>query len=173
MSTMQQRRCTQCGEILPLTSAVAHICSGNLGWPNFPHGWSEKALREIIRDEIKQATTAPHQKQRREVDVLQITHTLEDLRLLEAADIAERASQEGMYDQENIGACGTPACMLGGYAKHHPEFRYNLMKHFGLSTDDWHQIFGCIGCNNAGRDGVKAAAYVRAFVEARAKARIT
>jgi len=117
--------------------------------------------------------------------MLTTTKTVEDLRLLEAADIAERNSE---YNQRTFkNDHGTPGCMLGGYAAAHPEdFSFILgcprlrngktakdhENYFGLQSDEWAELFDYVGCGNAGRDGKKAAAYVRAFVERRALARI-
>jgi hypothetical protein len=122
--------------------------------------------------------------------MLAITYTTEDLRLLEAADIAERNAD---YDQRwFIQPCGTPGCLLGGYAAAHPE-RWEFLdgvipvlkggdsaedyldavtSEFNLKSWEWTELFEREGCNNAGTDGKKAAAYVRKFVEERAKARL-
>lgn len=114
--------------------------------------------------------------------MLAITYTPEDLRLLEAADIAESSEK---YDQRNWGGfCGTPACMLGGYAWKHPESAAHayltsgdggsrdVMAEFGITKLEWVGLFGTRGCGDAGTDGKQAAAYVRRFVEERAKERL-
>lgn len=118
--------------------------------------------------------------------MLAITHTVEDQCLLEAADLAEAAHARGMYDQRCIGQpnCGAPGCLLGNYFVAHPEFWLALRRNnsytvgyqrqFGLSSaSEVDEIFSTCGCDNAGTDGRKAAAYVRAFVEKRAKARLS
>jgi hypothetical protein len=120
--------------------------------------------------------------------MLAITYTEEDLRLLEAADIAERNAD---YHQEVYkNGYGSPACLLGGYAAAHPETwdfssespylkgievqspTFSAMREFGLSYYDAEMLFSSGGCDNACTDGKKAAAYVRRFVEERAKERI-
>lgn len=119
--------------------------------------------------------------------MLQVTYSPEDLRLLEAADIAEKRHGDGKYDQGQWGDqyCDSPACMLGGYALEHRDtavfdcvFRCadvvheGLLKHFGITSEEYADLFGHTGCGNAGSDGRRAAAYVRRFVQERALARL-
>lgn len=118
--------------------------------------------------------------------MLTVTKTPEDLRLLEAADIAEEQHYKNLYDQTILGGqddCGTPACLLGGYSRRHPELiatiisdtinnRRDVFKEFGIDIIGYYELFSIFGCNNAGTDGLKAAAFVRKFVEARALARL-
>jgi hypothetical protein len=123
-----------------------------------------------------------------EKSMLAITYTSEDLRLLEAAEIAESSDE---YNQWDYGfRCGTPACMLGGYARKYPcsaasayikaaltsrdysRAREVAQEEFGIDGHQFNDLFGTSGCDDARRDGKKAAAYVRRFVRERAEARI-
>src|ERR1700689_91433 len=104
--------------------------------------------------------------------MLTITKTPEDLRLLEAAEIAEEQHIKGLYDQGTYGSggCKSPACMLGGYAHCHKDSAaYTYITHmmtneiidaarkeFGVNYDEWDSIFGLCGCNNACENGIKA-----------------
>jgi hypothetical protein len=116
--------------------------------------------------------------------MLAITYTPEDLRLLEAAEIAESSEK---YNQWSLGlSCDAPACLLGGYAWKHPEsaarayitdHRFqnfiNVAAEFGIrEMGQWHSLFSVWGCDHAGTDGKKAAAYVRRFVRERGAARL-
>jgi hypothetical protein len=107
--------------------------------------------------------------------MLAITYTPEDLRLLEAAEIAEESPQ---YDQRRLGGCGSPACMLGGYIWRNAErgatlmFANACMVEFGITFEEYKLLFNSDGCDDAGTDGKKAAAYVRRFVRERAEARL-
>jgi hypothetical protein len=131
--------------------------------------------------------------------MLAITHTPEELRLLEAADIADANLN---YDQQHfvIAAdmlslmCGTPGCLLGGYAAAHPEtwvlkrseFVHAMVPmrrdctsidqsawiEFGLTSEESALLFDGDGCGDAGKDGHKAAAFARQFVAEHAKQRL-
>jgi hypothetical protein len=112
--------------------------------------------------------------------MLTITNTPEDLRLLEAAEIAESS---GKYEQGSYGRCGSPACLLGGYAWRNNGsaayaylntggFWQKVLTEFGLTSLEGYDLFGTTGCDDAGTDGKKAAAYVRRFVRERAEQRI-
>jgi hypothetical protein len=119
--------------------------------------------------------------------MLTITKTPEDLRLLEAAEIAEESEQ---YNQGSFGCrCGAPACMLGGYAWKYPKSaarayisckdsgliisRWKAVGlEFGVNMAEFDMLFGGQGCGDAGQDGLKAAAFVRKFVEDRCLARL-
>jgi hypothetical protein len=116
--------------------------------------------------------------------MLAITYTPEDLRLLEAAEIAESS---GRYSQKVFGTCGAPACMLGGYAWKHPESAahkyatradppwsdyFAVLAEFGINDEGFDLLFSSTGCDGARTDGKKAAAYVRRFVRERAEARL-
>jgi hypothetical protein len=123
--------------------------------------------------------------------MLTTTKTPADLRLLEAADLAEEQHGKSKYDQTTYGdvSCKTPACLLGGYAWRHPEsaaFAYlrcfnpdkiiaayeAVAKEFDVNENEFTMLFSATGCDRAYQDGAKAAAFVRRFVEERALARL-
>lgn len=106
-----------------------------------------------------------------------------DLRLLELASILDHAEQ---YHQAVFEfACGSPACALGHWAHAHPErwvfelgtprlraYPYRpaiscAAREFHMSENEACNLFAGRGCNWAGTDAKKAAAFIRAFVEAR------
>lgn len=127
--------------------------------------------------------------------MLSPTYTQGELRLLEAADLVENSAT---YDQNiYVHSCGTPACVLGHYAMAHPEDwgwkwdrpipflrsakcgflrdeGYNAKEadYFGISLGEIDLLFNTDGCDNAGTDGKKAAAFIRDFVARKVRERL-
>lgn len=123
--------------------------------------------------------------------MLQPTYTEGERRLLETADLVENSR---FYNQSlYVWNCNTPACALGHYALAHPEdwkiYQESLRfrecpdrpvhdvpaawRYFGLTEGEWLELFDGNGCGNAGTDGKRAAAYLRAFVARKVAARLS
>jgi len=90
--------------------------------------------------------------------------------------LARIVEKSRRYNQTTVyHSCGTPACLMG----HAMAYKARVEKRdfyditwnetslwLGLYADvDHDHLFGLSGCNNAGRSGKKAAAYVREWLK--------
>ena len=101
--------------------------------------------------------------------------------ILDVADAKHRQNGEPTYKQSTIvHPCGTPACAIGHYAAATPD-RWNISNgivyhttygaglfagaraEFGISSDDWDELFEFNGCGRA-KTSKQAASYIRDFI---------
>jgi hypothetical protein len=124
--------------------------------------------------------------------MLQVTYSPSEQRLLDVAQACRETKFPEKFDMSRYTHfCGTPGCAIGNYAAREDlqdllyltngtlHFRSPtlmsggvILGWFGISSTEWHELFGHMGCNHA-KTASAAADFIEQFVSKKVTARLS